>query len=39
VLIKGEKDVKFRDVYRAEKAVGKAAVESLYVAVMERDKD
>jgi biopolymer transport protein ExbD len=39
VLIKGEKDVKFRDVYRAEKAAGRAEIEKLYVAVMEKDKD
>jgi biopolymer transport protein TolR len=39
VLIKGEKDVKFRDVHRAEKAAGRADVEKLYVAVMEKDSD
>ena len=36
VLIKGQKDVKFREVYRAQKAAARAEVEKLYVGVMEK---
>jgi biopolymer transport protein ExbD len=35
VLIKGEKDVKYREVDRAAKAAGKTEVQKLFVAVME----